>query len=154
MSGVTAVRDGAVLRVAIEGRVTGQAISTFEALLEAALADGSPYAVLFDRRAMTAPTAEGRAALDRWADTLMPRVAATCAGWADVYDERRARSFRSALEAAAAATSGDDERPADPPAYPHELFDDMTVAETWLLTMLRQRQPAQPPDTRSAKDPE
>lgn len=146
--GVTVEREGPWLRVAIVGRVTGEAIAAFEAALERAVARPEPYVVLFDRRAMTGPTKEGREALDRWGESIMPRVAATCAGWADVYDERRAAAFRNAAVATEgtdqeADREGEDEAPG--PAYPHQLFDDHAAATAWLADLLAQRTaPARP----------
>lgn len=109
-----------VVRLRVDGRVTGTAVAALTGALRKAVGTGEAYVVLFDRRAMTAPTKEGRDALRKWS-TLMPEVAAGCAGWADVYDTRRAASLR------AAGHTGTEFG-----GYPQRLFDDVAAAERWL----------------------
>ncbi len=116
--------DGRVLHAAITGRATGPAIDAFADALHTAVDTAGPFAVLFDRRAMTAPTADGRAALDRWAATLAPRLTGRCAAWADLFDPRRAASL------ARAATSH------RPGPYPQRTFTDPAAARTWIDTHL------------------
>lgn len=87
--------------------------------------------VLLDRTAMTAPTEDGRAAVEelfgRW-DEVAPFVA----GWADVYDERRARSLaRAAGSENGAHDHGDDDHGHDLP-YPHAFFSGLEEARAWL----------------------
>jgi len=118
-------RDG-MLRVAIDGRVTAEAVGGLRAALEDALAAGRPFAVLFDRRAMTGPTPEGRAALLRWSAELLPRLHPACAAWADVLDERRAASVERADGGGARPDHG----------YPRRTFSSTAEAERWLLARL------------------
>jgi hypothetical protein len=114
--------DG-LLRVAIDGRVTAQAVAGFRDALEAAVAAGVPFAVLFDRRSMTAPTAEGRDALLRWSAELLPRLHPLCVAWADVFDARRAAALQR--------SGGHAEH-----GYPQRTFASVAEAERWLFTHL------------------
>ncbi|MGL5819275.1 MAG: hypothetical protein ACRCYR_17055 [Phycicoccus sp.] len=122
--GVTAQRDGAWLTVAIVGRVTKPAVDEFARHLREAITAGEPYVVVFDRSAMTAPTADGRTALEAWEDELMPEVARTVTGWADVYDSRRARALQESDRGGADA------------GYPHRIFDDPAAARSWCRELL------------------
>ncbi len=114
--------DG-IVRLAVTGRATGEAVEGLRASLEEALSGRRPFAVLFDRSRMTALTPEGRAALERWDAELTPRLPAWCVAWADVYDERRARSLQRGRDGRG--------RSAEAP-YPQEIFDTATLAERWL----------------------
>jgi hypothetical protein len=122
---VVAARDGAWLTVAIVGRVTKPVVDDFADVLRDAVDDGKPYVVLFDRSSMTAPTADGRTALATWEDDLMPAVARTVTGWADVYDARRAATLHA---------QGHDSTDS---AYPHRIFDDVDRARSWLAGLLQ-----------------
>jgi hypothetical protein len=117
-----------LVRHAITGRVTGEAVAGLRAALEEALGSGRPFGVVLDRRAMSAPTPEGRAALATWGEALLPRLAGACAAWADVYDERRAASL---------ARAGD----RGSPGYPRRTFACPTEAESWVHAHLYTRAP-------------
>lgn len=116
--------DHVDLRIA--GRITPASLGGFRAPLEAAVDAGRPFTVLYDRREVGAPTAEGRAALyafyERWDE-----VAALVVAWADVWDPRRERSLRRAAQARAEAGR---ERPRPP--YPHAAFACVDEARSWL----------------------
>ncbi|MGL5861422.1 MAG: hypothetical protein ACRCY9_09230 [Phycicoccus sp.] len=112
------------MTVAIVGRVTRSAVDEFARHLRDAVAEGRPYVVVFDRSAMTAPTADGRTALEAWEDELMPAVARTVVGWADVYDARRATALQASDHGGADA------------GYPHRIFDDLTAARAWCRELL------------------
>ena len=117
-----------VVELRIAGRITGTSVLTFTDPLRRLVDTGRPFRVLFDRREVSAPTGEGRAALQElyreW-----DRVAALVTAWADVYDVRRATSLARAR--AARVERGDT---VVGPAYPHRVFDDLTAARTWLDT--------------------
>lgn len=121
-----------LLDARIDGRVTVDAITALARPLDALLADGRPFAVVFDRRAMTAPTAEGRQALADWAARTLPRLAGVCVAWADVLDERRIASL---------ARAGGEHR--DHLPYPQRTFADPDEARAWAAAALD-------PDQRSA----
>ncbi len=116
--------DGHVLYAAVTGRATGPAIDTFADALRVGLDAPGHFGVLFDRRAMTAPTADGRDALTRWGEDLTPRLAGRCAAWADLFDERRAASLDRA---------GTDHRPGP---YPQRTFTNPADARDWIDTHL------------------
>jgi hypothetical protein len=86
------VDDPRLLDARIVGRVTPEALAELAGPLDALLDGDGSCAVVLDRRAMTAPTPAGRAALEEWAATTTPRPAGRCVAWADVLDERRAAS--------------------------------------------------------------
>lgn len=117
-----------VVELRISGRVTGTSVLEFTVPLRRLVHAGRPFRVLFDRRELSAPTGEGRAALQElyreW-----DRVAALVTAWADVYDVRRATSLARAR--AARLERGE---PVAGPSYPHRVFDDLTTARTWLET--------------------
>lgn len=117
-----------VIGVAVEGRATAEAIRGIAAALETALASYERFTVLFDRRAMTAPTADGRAELQRWAVDDLPRLRGRCVGWADVFDARRAASLERAAEAPNAHHAGT--HPVG--GYPQRTFTDVAAARRWL----------------------
>ena len=114
-----------LLELAVTGRVTADAVRGMAAQVWSRIERGERFLVLFDRSAMTAPTAEGRAAVEalfaQW-DRIAPHVV----GWADVFDERRAQSL-----AGAQVDDEDDEHGDDLP-YPHQLFGDADDARRWL----------------------
>jgi hypothetical protein len=122
MTGIEVRRDGRLLHVTVTGRATGPVVESFADTLRAAAAEPGPLLVLFDRRAMTAPTEEGRSALERWPAEVLPVLAGRCTGWADVFDERRAASL------ARAGTRH------EPGPYPQRTFSDPAAARDWLLS--------------------
>lgn len=115
-----------IVNLRIVGRITATSVRDFSDPLRACLADGRPFRALFDRRAVSAPTPEGRAALAElyvdWA-----AVAELVVAWADVYDPRRAAS----LERARLARAERGQERSGPP-YPHRVFDDLAAARAWL----------------------
>ncbi|SNS09333.1 hypothetical protein SAMN04488107_1323 [Geodermatophilus saharensis] len=74
------------------------------------------------------PTAEGRAALERWAAEDLPARVPAIAAWADVFDERRYRSLTRAGEV-------DDHGP----GYPQRTFADHDAALAWVRAALDDR---------------
>lgn len=125
MTGTTWSLDGSALQVKIDGRVTAEAIETFRTAIQAGLDRPGSFTACFDRSAMTAPTKEGRAALETWAAVYLPQLAGRCAGWADVYDQRRMRSLTRT-----AGSDPSEEGEAAP--YPQQLFGDVATARAWL----------------------
>lgn len=115
-----------VVELTVTGRITAEAIDGIAERLGPAVDSGSCFAVLFDRSAMTAFTEDGRAALDTWWERVQPAVEDRCAGWADLYDERRAAALR-------------DHARAGESAYPHEVFSDRAEATAWLAERLAAR---------------
>lgn len=115
-----------VVELRIVGRITPTSVREFTDPLRDCLARERPFRALFDRRAVSAPTDDGRAALtELYADWA--RLAPLVVAWADVYDPRRAASLARARQARA---ERGDERPG--PAYPHRVFDDLADARAWL----------------------
>ncbi|MGL4177058.1 MAG: hypothetical protein ACRCSN_13365 [Dermatophilaceae bacterium] len=112
--------------------MTKMAVDEFARHLRDAIADDQPYVVVFDRSAMTAPTADGRAALEQWEHELMPEVARTITGWADVYDTRRAETLQQSDRGGADA------------GYPHRIFDDLAAARSWCRELLARRTSTDP----------
>src|SRR3712207_9485202 len=102
-----------MVELTIEGRVTESAIAGFAAALREALEQHAHFVVVFDRSRMTAPTADGRAALIDMAATLMPLLDGRCLAWADVYDPRRYASITN-------SAPHDNGR-----AYPQRTWDDL-----------------------------
>lgn len=122
--GIVVRREDRLLLVVVTGRATGAVVDAFADTLRTAATEDRPLLVLFDRRAMTAPTEEGRAALARWPAEVLPVLAGRCTGWADLFDERRAASL------ARAGTNH------EPGPYPQRTFTDPAAARTWLLSTL------------------
>jgi hypothetical protein len=118
-----------LLEVGIDGRVTSEAVETLANGLAGALRNGEPFAVLLDRRTMTAPTREGRAALERWAAAELPRLDGRCVAWADLLDPDRFARLLRADERAGAITQEN--------GYPQRTFDDPEAARAWLAEHLR-----------------
>ena len=117
-----------VVELSIVGRITASSVRGFTDPLRARLTAGQPFRALFDRRAVSAPTPEGRAALaELYVD--WDALAALVVAWADVYDPRRAASLERARQARAARGA-----PRTPPPYPHHVFDDLAAARAWLDT--------------------
>lgn len=118
--------DAPVVDLSIVGRITATSVRGFSEPLRRCVAEGRPFRALFDRRAVSAPTAEGREALSalylEWAD-----VAELVVAWADVYDPRRAASLERARQTRAERGS-----PRPGPPYPHRVFDDLDLARRWL----------------------
>jgi hypothetical protein len=114
-----------LLDTRIDGRVTPEAIDGLARAVQDLLDGDGPFAVVFDRRAMTAPTPDGRRALQDWATTL-PRLAGRCAAWADVLDDRRAGNL---------ARAGSADRSGLP--YPQRTFTDPDEAREWARAALR-----------------
>lgn len=112
-----------IVELSITGRITAAAIVGVAARCAPALESEARFAILFDRTAMTAFTDDGRAALEQWWGTVEAEVDARCAGWADLYDERRAASLRASAHVSDSA-------------YPHQVFDDRSEAVTWLEARL------------------
>ncbi|MET7952158.1 hypothetical protein [Micromonospora sp. NPDC005324] len=131
-NGVDRAGGGVVVRIAIAGRITPEAVNRFADSLDHAVSGGTAFAVLFDRRTMSAPTREGRAALHRWGHHGLPRLVGPCVAWADLYDERRAASIARAAATRAAATPRDGEPDEPPPPYPQRIFTDPGDALGWL----------------------
>ncbi|MPR00233.1 hypothetical protein GB931_20395 [Modestobacter sp. I12A-02628] len=121
-AGSSAAWDGAVLRVALVGRLAAADIALIADAL--AVADGR-FAVVLDRRLLGAPTAEGRAALESWAAGQLAELVPRIAAWADVYDERR---YRSLTRDAPATGHG--------PGYPQRTFVDVDAAGAWVRELL------------------
>lgn len=119
----SATWDGDLLRVALVGRLTAADIGLVSAALVAA--DGRRFGVVLDRRLLGAPTAGGRAALERWAAEDLPAHVPAIAAWADVFDERRYRSLTRA---------GEDEDHG--PGYPQRTFADHAAAVAWVRAAL------------------
>lgn len=113
-----------LVELAVSGRITAEAVEQMAGQVWPRIERGERFLVLFDRSEMTAPTAEGRAAVEelygRW-DRIAPHVI----GWADVYDARRASSL-------AGAEPEEDDDHGDALPYPHELFSDVEAARSWL----------------------
>ncbi len=122
-----------ILDLRIDGRITAASVDALATPLFAAVDRAAPFAVLFDRRTMTAPTADGREALEaafaRWEG-----VEAHCVAWADLLDERRAGSLARAT--AAAAEAGEPEPHDHEHAYPQQTFTDEPAARAWLAAAL------------------
>jgi len=116
--------DGDLLHVAITGRLTSDDIAALASALDARGSEGC-FAVFFDRRELGAPTADGRAALEHWAAGALPRLAPRCAGWADLFDERR---FRSLSRDGTVESRGS--------GYPQRTFGDEAEALEWVLARL------------------
>jgi hypothetical protein len=136
-AGARAACEADVVVVTVEGRVTREAMEVFGAALTHALATERPFAVLFDRRAMTATTKEGRVAVEQWAAEFLPRLAGPCRAWADLFDVRRAASL---ARASARRAEDDQDSPPDTGAgYPQRTFDDASAARTWLRDRLEER---------------
>jgi hypothetical protein len=111
-----------LLEVAVVGRPTPESLEPLARRLDQALEGEASFAVLFDRRAMTAPTPEARTALEQWAQRTMPRLPGRCAAWADVLDERGAGSL-----ARARGVDGRADQDAEPDlshGYPQRTFTD------------------------------
>jgi hypothetical protein len=87
--------SGGVLEVGVEGGPPCGWWSFAQALREAAGA-GVPFSVLCDRSAVTAPTREGRRALNTWPTEFLPLVGRRCLAWADGLSERRMASVQRA----------------------------------------------------------
>ncbi len=83
------------------------------------------FALVLDRRRLGAPTAEGRAALEEWAASSLGRLVGWCAGWADVFDERRFGSL---------TRNGDMESRGA--GYPQRTFGDHAEARAWAREQL------------------
>ncbi|MGY1714043.1 hypothetical protein ACI78R_06270 [Geodermatophilus sp. SYSU D01106] len=122
MSESTAVWDGDVLQVALVGRLTAEHIGLIVTALSSA---GVRFGVVLDRRLLGAPTAQGRAALERWAAEDLPVHVPAIAAWADVLDERR---YRSLTRDGASDDHG--------PGYPQRTFDDHDAAVAWVRERL------------------
>lgn len=118
----SAARDGDLLRVALVGRLTAADVGLLAAALEAA---GPRVGVVLDRRQLGAPTAEGRAALERWAAEELPGRVPAVVAWADVLDERRYRSLTR--------NGPDDGRG---PGYPQRTYADHDAAVAWVRAAL------------------
>ncbi|MFP5336604.1 MAG: hypothetical protein ACLGIV_14965 [Actinomycetes bacterium] len=122
--GLTAAWRAGVLEVVAEGRTTLGAVRAFEAHLWDAVAGGAPFAVLYDRRRVTAPTPDGRRALTRWPGELLPALGRSCRAWADVLHARRAASLRRAGYPVGEQLS--------PYGYRQRSFTDPAAARAWL----------------------
>ncbi|MGY1695420.1 MULTISPECIES: hypothetical protein [unclassified Geodermatophilus] len=118
----TARWDDGVLHVALVGRLTAADV---ELVATAVGSAGDRFGVVLDRRRLGAPTAEGRAALERWAAEDLPARVPAIAAWADVFDERRYRSLTRDGEAAGHG-----------PGYPQRTFADPEAALTWVRAAL------------------
>ena len=118
-----------LLEVSVEGRLTPESLAPLADRIDGALRAGGTFAVLFDRRPMTAPTPAGRAALERWAAGTMPLLRDRCAAWADVLDERRAASI-------ARARGGDEDAEDAARGYPQRTFADEAAARAWVTGLL------------------
>jgi hypothetical protein len=122
--------DGDVLQVALVGRLTPSGVDVVDAALTDALSRDGRFAIVLDRRRLGAPTAEGRSALERWAASSLGRLADRCAGWADVFDERR---FRSLTRDGTVESRG--------AGYPQRTFGDHGEAQAWAREQLTARVP-------------
>ncbi|MGY1668078.1 hypothetical protein [Geodermatophilus sp. SYSU D00696] len=118
----SATWDGAVLHLALVGRLTAADVDLVAGALRSA---GGRVGVVLDRRRLGAPTAEGRAALERWAAEELPAHVPAIAAWADVFDERRYRSL---------TRDGQDE--GHGPGYPQRTFADHDAALAWVRAAL------------------
>jgi hypothetical protein len=116
-----------LLEARIDGRVTAEAVASLARSVQDLLDGDGPFAVVLDRRSMTAPTADGRRALQEWAAASLPRLAGRCAAWADVLDERRVASL---------ARAGSADRAHLP--YPQRTFSDPDEARGWAAGALRE----------------
>jgi hypothetical protein len=115
--------DGDLLRVALVGRLSAADVDLVATALDSA--DGRRVGVVLDRRRLGAPTAEGRAALERWAAEELPAHVPAIAAWADVLDERRYRSL---------TRDGGEE--GHGPGYPQRTFADHDAAVAWVRAAL------------------
>lgn len=118
---------GDVLEVAVEGRTTRDAVDSFAQALHEAAAAGVPFKVLYDRSAVTAPTKEGRRALNTWPTDLLPEVGRHCVAWADVLSERRMASVQRAGYVAGVQRSAH--------GYLQCSFTDVGEARHWLRSL-------------------
>lgn len=123
-----------LLEVAVVGRLTPESLASLAGCLDQALAGEGPFAVLFDRRGMTAPTPAGRRALQRWAVRTMPRLPGRCAAWADVLGERRAGSLARARGVDGRGHEGAAAGPSS--GYPQRTFTDEAAARVWVTGIL------------------
>ncbi len=114
--------DGDVLHLALVGRLTAADI---DPVAQAVGAGGRRFGVVFDRRLLGAPTAGGRAALERWAAEDLPAHVPAIAAWADVLDERRHRSL-----------TRDGQRESRRAGYPQRTFTDPGAALAWVRAAL------------------
>jgi hypothetical protein len=117
--------DGHLLQVSLVGRLTASGVDVVDAALTDALSRGGRFAVVLDRTRLGAPTAEGRAALEQWAASSLGRLVAACAGWADVFDERRFRSLTRNGEVESRGAG-----------YPQRTFGDHGEARAWAREQL------------------
>lgn len=109
-----------LLEARIDGRVTAEDVAGLARSVQDLLDGDGQFAVVFDRRTMTAPTPDGRRALQEWASATLPRLAGRCAAWADVLDQRRVASL---------ARTGSADREHLP--YPQRTFTDIDEARGW-----------------------
>ncbi len=114
-----------MLHLALVGRLTAADI---DLVAQAVGAGGPRFGVVFDRRLLGAPTAEGRAALDRWAAEDLPAHVPAIAAWADVLDERRHRSL-----------TRDGQQESRGAGYPQRTFTDPGAALAWVRAALDAR---------------
>lgn len=122
--------EGDVVRVAVQGRLDGEDVDTLAQALRERLDTGRDFGVVFDRRELGAPTKAGREALERWGSADLEAMGKPCAGWADVYDERRAASLTRAAE---------NREGHEKPAYPYRMFTDVAEAHAWASQQLASR---------------
>jgi len=115
---------GGVLEVAVEGRTTLDAVEAFTQVLRDAAGAGVRFKVLYDRSAVTAPTKEGRRALNTWPTELLPVVGRHCVAWADVLSARRMASVQRAGYVGGVQRS--------PYGYLQCSFIDLSEARAWL----------------------
>jgi hypothetical protein len=114
--------DGGVLHLALVGRLTAGDV---ELVADAVRSADGRFGVVLDRRRLGAPTADGRAALERWAAEDLPAHVPAIAAWADVLDARRYRSL-----------TRDGGQQGHGPGYPQRTFADHDAAVAWVRTAL------------------
>jgi hypothetical protein len=119
----SAAWDGDLLHLALVGRLTAGDIDLVADALDRA--GGRRFGVVLDRRLLGAPTAEGRAALERWAAEELPAHVPAIAAWADVFDARRYHSLTR--------QGGED---GHGPGYPQRTFADHDAAVAWVRAAL------------------
>jgi hypothetical protein len=112
--------DGDVVHLALVGRLRGADVELMAACIEEAMRRLRRFAVVFDQRQLGAPSAMGQTALQGWNSGPLTRVGSRCAGWADVFDERRWRSL-----------THDGELKNNDRGFRYRSFGDMDEAVAW-----------------------